>query len=184
MQNLSDSVLIEQLKTEDNAAFQLLYNFYFPSISAFVKQNSGNNEDAEDIFQEAIIVLLHKVRQSDFVLTAALKTYLFAIAKNLWLKRLRGHKLVSVEDFEAYIPETETFSVEIKPEKTREEKLTDWLMKIPKHCQNILKAIFFLNEPMDDLMVKMGWKNRHTADNQKYKCIQQVKNEKKKEEAA
>jgi hypothetical protein len=31
---------------------------------------------------------------------------------------------------------------------------------------------------MDSLMVKMGWKNKHTAANQKYKCMEQVKKEK------
>jgi hypothetical protein len=30
----------------------------------------------------------------------------------------------------------------------------------------------------------MGWKNKHTAANQQYKCIQQVKKQKDKEEGA
>jgi len=30
---------------------------------------------------------------------------------------------------------------------------------------------------MESLMIQMGWKNKHTADNQKYKCVQQVKKE-------
>jgi hypothetical protein len=29
-------------------------------------------------------------------------------------------------------------------------------------------------------MIKMGWKNKHTAANQKYKCIEQIKRESKK----
>ena len=96
MQTVTDDILLVQLKTGDNASFQLLYKFYFPSVASYVKQNMGNTEDAEDIFQEAILVLLQKVRQPDFILTSALKTYLYAIAKNLWLKRLRKNKLILV----------------------------------------------------------------------------------------
>jgi RNA polymerase sigma factor (sigma-70 family) len=181
MQTITDQSLLTQLKSEDNASFGVLYEFYFPSVASFITNNHGNTEDAEDIFQEAIIVLLQKVRQPEFVLTASLKTYLFAIAKNLWLKRLRDHRTITVNDIEQYGQETEVFTVELKPEPTREEKAGYWLTKITKHCQQILKAIFFYKVPMYSLMQKMGWKNKHTAANQQYKCIQQVKKERQKD---
>lgn len=182
--NISDKSLLDRLKNEDNTSFKILYKFYFPSIATHITNNYGNTEDAEDIFQESIIVLLQKVRQTDFVLTSSLKTYLFAISKNLWLKRLRDNKFLPVADFEKYKQETETFFVEIQPEKTKEEKLDSWLSKITAYCQRILKAIFFYNEPMGSLMKKFSWKNRHTAANQQYKCIQQVKKQKDKEQGA
>ena len=150
------------------------FKFYFPSISSYIKQNHGNSEDAEDIFQEAMIVLLQKVRQPNFILTSSLKTYLYAIAKNLWLKKLRDNKL-NLVDSEFSLTNFATDTFEIEPEKSREEKVENWLLKITRNCQNILKAIFFYEVPMDNLMVKMGWKNKHTASNQKHKCIQQIK---------
>lgn len=182
MQTISDNTLLDQLKAEESSSFKLLYKFYFPSIASYIKQNLGNNEDAEDIFQEAIIVLLHKVRQPDFVLTSSLKTYLYTVAKNLWLKRLRDNKIKIVDNelnLTAYVIETKTFKFE--PEKSRKEKVENWLQKITRNCQNILKALFFYEEPMDNLIVKMGWKNKHTASNQKHKCIQQLRKIKEKE---
>ena len=182
MQTISDSTLLDQLKAEKSSSFDLLYKFYFPSVASYITQNQGSNEDAEDIFQEAIIVLLHKVRQSDFILTSSLKTYLYAVAKNLWLKKLRDNKINFVDnDFSLKVYGTETTTFEIEPEKTDEEKVENWLRKITRNCQNILKALFFYEVPMDKLMVKMGWKNKHTASNQKHKCIQQVKSIKDKE---
>lgn len=182
MQTIPDQVLIEQLKTEENAAFQVLYKQYFASLRAYIKQNRGNDEDAQDVFQEAIIVLLQKVRKPDFVLTSSLKTYLYAIAKNIWLKNLRNKKLISVEEFEEYQNEAENFSDEVTPEKTKEEKVQTWFTRITDNCQQILQAIFYYRVPMESLMEKMGWKNKHTAATQQYKCIQQVKKQKEKEE--
>jgi RNA polymerase sigma factor (sigma-70 family) len=182
MQNISDNTLLDKLKTEDSSSFELLYKFYFPSISSYIKQNLGNNEDAEDIFQEAIIVLLQKVRQPDFALTSSLKTYLYAVAKNIWLKRLRDNKIKIVDsELSMVVHRTETEIFEIESEKSKEEKVENWLLKITRNCQNILKALFFYEVPMDNLMLKMGWKNKHTASNQKHKCIQQIKNVKEKE---
>jgi len=184
MQPISDKTLLDNLKNEDNASFEVLYKFYFPSVLTHIIQNFGSTEDAEDIFQEAIIVLLQKIRHTDFVLTSSLKTYIFAIARNLWLKRLRDNKLITVNNFDKYQQESEQFTFELKPEPTKEEKVTSWLTKITENCQRILKAIFFYKEPMGSLMQKMGWKNKHTAANQQYKCIQQVKKEKDKEQGA
>lgn len=175
MNTNTDNDLIRKLKGEDGATFEILYKFYFPSVSSYIRKNRGNPEDAEDIFQETIIVLLQKVRQPGFALSSSLKTYIFSISRNLWLKKLRDNRLMSVDDFELHMVQAEPFEIEFLPEKSTEEKLTSWLSEITKNCQRILKAIFFYNEPMVNLMQKMGWKNKHTAANQQYKCIQQVK---------
>ena len=181
MEKMTDKFLIEKLKGKDNASFDILYRFYFPVISSFVRKNMGTTEDAEDIFQETIIILLRKVREPDFELTSSLKTYMFSISKNLWLKRLRDNRLTSMDDFETNAMRCEPFEIELVNEKSKEEQLTSWLSKITQHCQRLLKAIFFYQEPMANLMEKMGWKNKHTASNQKHKCIQQIKNVKEKE---
>jgi RNA polymerase sigma factor (sigma-70 family) len=182
MKHLTNATLLERLRAEDTASFALLYTHYFPTVAAYVQQNSGSRTDAEDLFQETIVVLLQKVRQPNFVLTSSLKTYLYAIARHLWLKRLRNQRLVFQEEVPLYALETpmEPWTCEEPPEKSIEEKVQIWLQKITQHCQRLLKALFFYQQPMTELMETMGWKNRHTADNQKYKCMQQMKKEKEK----
>ena len=182
MKTFTDTDLLERLRKEDDASFAWLYAGYFSTVAAYVQQNSGSRADAEDLFQEVIVVLLQKVRQPDFALMSSLKTYLYAIARHLWLKRLRDQRLVFVEEVPFYALETPTEAIvcEGPPEKSSEEKVQTWLQKITQHCQRLLKAIFFYQQPMTELMETMGWKNKHTANNQKYKCIQQLKKEKEK----
>jgi RNA polymerase sigma factor (sigma-70 family) len=182
METLTDATLLERLRAEDTTSFALLYTYYFPTVAAYVQQNSGSRTDAEDLFQEAIVVLLQKVRQPNFEFTSSLKTYLYAIARHLWLKRLRNQRLVFLEEVPSYALETPTepWTCQEPLEKSTEEKVQIWLQKITQHCQRLLKALFFYQQPMTELMETMGWKNRHTADNQKYKCIQQMKKEKEK----
>ncbi|MBO9701665.1 MAG: sigma-70 family RNA polymerase sigma factor [Sporocytophaga sp.] len=180
MGNLTDNNIVEQLRSEDNEAFERLYHYYFPAILSFIKRNKGNEADAEDIFQEAVLVLIQKIRQPDFILTSALKTYLFAISKNLWLKKLRANKLSTYDNLEICQNDVELPFEE--SEKSRDQKLAGWLKKITENCQKILMAIFFYKEPMDNLIKKMGWKNKHTAANQQYKCIQQLKKQRAIEE--
>jgi RNA polymerase sigma factor (sigma-70 family) len=185
MKNITDNELLEKLQSKDEAAYRLLYKFYYPSIKSFISQNSGNAEDAEDIFQESVIVLFQKINDPGFNLTSSLKTYLFSISRNLWLKRLRTIKLITTDEIydDNNFVETDELAFELKPEISKEDKLQNWMAKVTENCRRILKAIFFYKEPMDSLMVKMGWKNKHTADNQKYKCVQQVKKEAEKRDS-
>lgn len=179
MQSLSDeNTFLDQLRASNTTAFELLYKTYFPSIAYMIKQNKGNDGDAEDIFQETVIVLLQKIRQPDFQLTSSLKTYLYAVARNFWLKRLRDERIIPTDNETqlAVLQHQDAFLLaEPDAEASKEEQVHAWLAKITGNCQTVLKAIFFAQEPIDQVMHTMGWKNRHTAINQKYKCIQQIK---------
>ncbi|MCX6351618.1 MAG: sigma-70 family RNA polymerase sigma factor [Bacteroidetes bacterium] len=178
MQTISDHQLIQQLRAGDNASFKQLRKDFFKPISYYVTKNMGNYEDAKDIFQEAQIVLFQKVQQPDFKLSATLKTYLYSIAKNMWLKKLRDDKLIISEynpAIESCYQQPETRVFEIEPERDKEEQIHEWLSQITENCQLVLKSIYFYNEPMTHLMAKMGWKNKGTATTQKNKCKMQLK---------
>lgn len=178
MPSMTDATLIIQLEKEEASSFGLLYKLYFPSIDLYVRKNNGTREDAEDVFQEAMVVLLGKVRQPHFVLTSSLKTFFYAIAKNLWLKKLRdNHVEFRAIDLPDMYDASQPFGMAHHTDVPLEQKVESWLQRVTKHCQRVLKAIFFYQQPMDNLMASMGWKNKHTAANQKYKCIEQVKRE-------
>ncbi|WP_170299293.1 RNA polymerase sigma factor [Larkinella terrae] len=177
MNCMCDESLMESLRAGETSAYEWVYKKYYPSVARFVQRNSGNEGDAEDLFQESVLILYQKIAAPDFQLTSTLKTFLFSIAKNNWLKKLRDEKLVTVpEDQLISIQDIQDFaSEEPSPEDVQHERLNAWMARITVHCQRVIKSIYFSHEPMDNLMVTMGWKNRHTAVNQKYKCIQQLK---------
>lgn len=170
----SDNTLLKGLREESSISFERLYDDCFPATAKYVAANSGSAEDAQDLFQEAVIVLLHKIRDPQFVLTSSVKTYLLAVVRNLHLKKLRDGKRLPMQDYEPHQYAAESICEEPMLHH-KDEEVKSWLEKISITCRQILKAIFFLNEPMRLLMEKMGWKNNHTAANQKYKCIQQIK---------
>ncbi|MGA0559983.1 RNA polymerase sigma factor [Larkinella sp. VNQ87] len=177
MKCVCDHSLLEALRAGDAWAYEWVYQQYYPSVARFVQRNQGSEGDAEDIFQEAVILLHQKITSADFRLTATLKTFLFSIAKNLWLKKLRDEKLVVVSDDQliALQESQEVVSAESTPAEIQAERLSAWMARITGHCQQVIQSIYFSQEPIDHLMVTMGWKNRHTAVNQKYKCIQQLR---------
>jgi RNA polymerase sigma factor (sigma-70 family) len=177
MNCICDDSLIESLRAGETSAYEWIYKKQYPAIARFVQRNHGNEGDAEDLFQESVLVLYQKITAPDFQLTSTLKTFLFAIAKNIWLKKLRDDKLVTISDDQLLsLQDSYDFaSPEPSSEEVQHERLNAWMARITGHCQRVIRSIYFSHEPMDHLMVTMGWKNRHTAVNQKYKCIQQLR---------
>lgn len=162
---------LENLRLHDRAAYELLYRLAMPSVVRYVQQNGGDRADAEDVFQETLLVLAQNVQQPDFRLTASLKTYLFSIARNIWLNQLRERRRFAQND----AVDCDTLPDLPVDEPIQTNLVLRWLDKATPFCRALLRAVFFDNEPMEKLLVRMGWKNKHTAANQKYKCVQQVK---------
>ncbi|GGZ30775.1 hypothetical protein GCM10007049_24590 [Echinicola pacifica] len=174
--------ILVDLKTESNIAFGKLYKDNFGKISKFVKNNGGNEDDAEDLFQEAMMILVNKLRQDEFRLFASINTYIYAICKNLWFKKLRNKNFqVSIDeidksDFRNSINES------IEDEKSYLEKLKGYLSKITDHCNRLIHDIFFQEKEIEQIQKEYGYKSKHNAQNQKYKCVEQIRKIKEQEE--
>jgi len=84
----TDDAIIDGLKKRDNGIIRYIYKEYYPTIKFLITTNSGTETDAEDVFQDALVVLYRKIAKGNLVLTSSFKTFLYSICRNLWLQRL------------------------------------------------------------------------------------------------
>ncbi|MFL9832818.1 RNA polymerase sigma factor [Chryseobacterium terrae] len=167
--------IIEDLRGENNQAFGELYKEYFEMVNRFVIQNSGCKDDSEDIFQDTMIILLEKLQHDDFQLTASLKTYVMAIAKNLWLKKLKSFKLETPFTNLYDDQFNEEINDAIENQRSYIDILQHYIHKITKHCQGLIHDMFFKEKSIEEIQKKYKYNNKHTAQNQKHKCVEQIR---------
>jgi RNA polymerase sigma factor (sigma-70 family) len=143
-------------------------------VEYFVRKNSGTGQDAEDIFQDAMLVIFDRSRETGFELSCSLKTYVYSVARNLWLKKLRSNKgKLNVEDFEDYLP--------VQVEENEEEdvnlaqKLKEAVETLGENCRKILLLFYYQKMDMQQIAAELGYTSADNAKNQKYKCLQQLK---------
>lgn len=84
MKEYSDSEIIDCLRKRQSYVVSYLSERYMPMIRLMVAVNGGNNEDAHDIFQDGLIIMLEKIDNKDFALTCKFKTYLYCVCEHLW----------------------------------------------------------------------------------------------------
>lgn len=174
--------ILNDLKGENNKAFGQLYKEYFLMVNRFVTNNNGRTDNAEDIFQDTMLVLVEKLRQDNFQLTASIKTYIMAIAKNLWLKRLRTTyreiELSELNDDRFF----EDINLAIEQEKDYRDRLQNYMHRITKHCKGLIHDLFFEDKAIEQIQKEYGYSTLHNAQNQKYKCIEQIRKVKQQQE--
>jgi DNA-directed RNA polymerase specialized sigma24 family protein len=78
--------LLAELAAGGRKATEQIYSQYYTTITKWIQNNGGTGTDADDIYQEAIIILYEKAQGEDFRLSCRIGTYLFAISKHLWYK--------------------------------------------------------------------------------------------------
>jgi RNA polymerase sigma factor (sigma-70 family) len=176
---LNTTNIITKLKASDarivDQAFSLLYREHYPVIRSFITNNSGSEEDAADIFQDALIVLYDKVRDETFELKCALKTFIYSICRNLWLKKLNGKKQDVVK--------TEAFSsIELEPniadilEDTEQSRLiTKYLQRIGGDTEKILVHFYFDGMKTEEVTQRMGYANEQVTRNKKSRCLKKLR---------
>ncbi|MCY1527781.1 RNA polymerase sigma factor, sigma-70 family [compost metagenome] len=153
-----------------------LYIGYFPMVLQFILNNSGDEADAKDVYQEAIIVLYNKIKKGDFELSSKLKTYLYAVSRRIWLKKLaqQNKKTQNIADFE------DVLVVDDDMEQQEEMALQFAQMQfaldgLGEPCKTIIQDFYIHSLSMQDICEKFGYTNADNAKTQKYKCLQRLK---------
>ena len=171
-----EKTLIEGLAREDKVSIERIYKENFKMIHSFVINNSGNSDDAADIFQEAMIVLFEKSRLGTFELTCQLKTYIYSICRRLWLKRLQNSQRLynNLENSDDVVSVDE--DLEHHEKKQSEFQIMEEAMgKIGEPCKSLLEAYYIQKKQMQEIAADFGYTNADNAKTQKYKCLVRLK---------
>jgi len=175
--NFSDNDFVEGLKLEDDLVLTALYKKYYNLVLKLVVSNSGSSEAAQDIYQETIIVLYEKCKDPEFKLNCQLQTYIYSVARNLWLKQLKKHGNVGeLKDY--HLDVYEQSGADIKDHQSKEneiQKAFKSLEELGEPCASLIKDFYIKKMSMDQISEKFGYTNADNAKNQKYKCLQRLK---------
>lgn len=173
----TDAEFVGGLRSGDSEILNALYKKYYNIVLKLIVNNSGTEEAAQDIYQETIIVLYENVQKPEFELHCQLQTYLYSIAKRLWLKQLKknGRTFLFKEDDENEVVDVAS-DLGVYQEKEMEiDKMNKSLAALGEPCQTLITDFYVQRLSMEDIAEKFGYTNADNAKNQKYKCLQRLK---------
>ncbi len=174
----TDDAIIDGLRKRDNGIIRYIYKEYYPTIKFLITTNSGTETDAEDVFQDALVVLYRKIAKENLILTSSFKTFLYSICRNLWLQRLDrrvfSSEFLEIEDLGEL---QDNLHLE-QPENEEQEKyrlFQQHFLKLSPDCQKVLR-LFMGKTSLREIADIMGFKTEKYAKTRKFMCKEKLKN--------
>ena len=150
-----------------------LYKNLKPKISKWIITNNGSKEEAQDIFQDSILVFYSYVLKDKFDVNASVEAFIFKIAKNKWINYVKKEgKITSLEDDIKINEESNTSS----SKNNQQQLINELLEQLGTVCKEILTYTIFYKISMEDVCTRMNYNNPNTAKTKNYKCKQRLKN--------
>ena len=166
----TDDQLVEGIKAKNSKFFEYIIKLNFRPIKQYVLFNKGTETDANDIFQEALIILYRKVQEPDFNLTSSLSTFLYSIAKLLWLKELsKKNKNASITDDLDYIVDDNDNISELIDRNERLRLYRQKYEELSDDCKKVLQ-MFLMKIPISEITKIMGYSSEQHTRNRRYRC--------------
>ncbi|WP_295666559.1 sigma-70 family RNA polymerase sigma factor [uncultured Mucilaginibacter sp.] len=176
--NYSDKELIETLKQQQvsTQVIKYLYRTYFNFLSGYIKQNQGNDQDAEDIFQEVIVAFIEVVKAEKFRGESSIKTFLYTLNKFTWLNELKKRNRAMLRDTTFYenAGEEDKDVSSLLVEREAKGMVMAIMDKLGEVCKKILVAYYYNNSPMKEILQLIDYQNEQVLRNKKYKCLKSL----------
>ena len=158
--------------------FAALYEASFPAVARYIARRGGTLAEAEDVFQDALLVYYEKSRDGAFHVERGEKEYIFGVARYLWAKRYRENErhvpldeMVAAYERRALDPRWEGAG---EPQVAH-HRIVRVLQAAGQQCMQLLTAFYYDKLDMDGLADRFGFSGKRSATVQKFKCLQKVK---------
>ncbi|MEE4214128.1 MAG: RNA polymerase sigma factor [Bacteroidales bacterium] len=161
----SDKKLIEGIRKGDQNSINYLYDTFFDTINAYIVKNSGTEDDAYDIFQDALMVIFKKIQQNNLDESTDVKGFIFGVARNLWHEHLRKKK--KKVDLDPDV--SDEFDPSSLLDTPLEQIVQKSFLALKPECREVLNMLI-KGADYKEIAKTMNYKSEDYARRKKYLC--------------
>lgn len=165
----SDKEIVKGIASHDNRTLTYIYDELYPYVEAYVVHHGGMEDNARDIFQDAMIVVYKKIVAGQLTLHCKFSTYLYAVCKNLWIQNRKKHYLRINKLNEMSVVAEPVSDYGINDVDEKKELFEKHFRKLGPDCQKILR-LYFNGATLEEICKEMGFSTVHHVSDKKYRC--------------
>jgi len=167
----TDQEYIDALLNNDASLIEEIYQQWHKDVLNFVKKNNGNEQDADDLFQESLMAIIRRARKEKLVLTVPFGGYFYFIYRGKWLDKLqkRGKEQVIKKEFGRYSEESETLAFETIFGDDRRKLYQKHFEQLSDSCRQILR-LSFEKLSRKQIMERLGYASENSVNQRIHRC--------------
>jgi RNA polymerase sigma factor (sigma-70 family) len=175
----ADEMILEALNNGDEKTITKIYDDYREAFTAFLLRYFQTSPDKiEGIYPESFTKFYFNIKDGKLKapLKSTLKTYLFAIGKNVFLKQHRGTYQTKVElraEFAEDIASIEELNMYEYEESAK--IVRSLLTKIGEKCNHLLSLLYIEELPSSVICEKLGVSSLGTLRKRKFDCMKKMR---------
>lgn len=166
--------MVRKIRSGDHRTVLILLYKEFPSFKKRLLKDGASKEQAQEIFQDALLLVVEKVHAPNFNLQSKLTTYLQGIGWLLW----KNCKKVAYRNEKKHLEfESNWKSNDFEFDAERENRLKQVdlvLQQVDEKCRTIFRLFYFENQKMKTIAERLGYGSVGSVKTKKYKCIEQA----------
>jgi len=171
-----DRKIIECIKNRQNEkALSYLYSHTLKKVRSYIIYNSGSTDDANDIFQDAVIIFFKAVIENKFDTKCDVDAFIFTISRNLWINNAKRKQKLVHNDIQNY-PELTDYEDHLENLISREtlQAIDLAYSKLEETCRKVLRFVAYEKLSMKEIKEKMGYTSENVAKTTHYRCKQSL----------
>lgn len=153
-----DQKYIDGLLKNNSFIIQTIYNKFAPKVINYIKKNSGDSDQAQDVIQETLITIYNQASEKKLKLTCPFDAYFFLLCKRKWLNQLKksSNKEVTIREEILYKGDDAqelAFETDLFGEK--QALFAEMFEKLGAACKDLLTATFKIKS-MEEVAESLG----------------------------
>jgi RNA polymerase sigma factor (sigma-70 family) len=180
-QVLANPDFFSELKQENEQRIRTVYKLLFPQVEKKVLLNNGNHQDARDVFQEALVAFLHKIKSPDFIVReeGAWVNYLLVTCRNIWLEELRRRKKYKKPLPDFALPDLPQINLPDEYENQTAKMLDKMVAvydKLGSRCRELLQLIYHEGKTAKEAGAMLGYAESFVRL-KKHRCMEKMRSQ-------
>ncbi|RZK81328.1 MAG: sigma-70 family RNA polymerase sigma factor [Pedobacter sp.] len=95
-----DQRMVDGLINNDHMIINEIYKRCATKVKSWITFNNGSEDDAADVFQEALMDIYNQAKYKSLELTCPFEPYLLLICKRKWLNQIKKKSILPVTNLE------------------------------------------------------------------------------------
>ncbi len=170
--------LLSKIREGDRKYLRQLYEEHREAFWVWIRKTYNCDEDmAAEVYQQAFTTLYYNVKEGKLTnLTSSLKTYIFAIGRNL----IRDHFKITTRRQEIMEVAVDTSNIDNSiidryEQSEMKDTVKTLLLKIGEPCKTVLELFYLKGYALDAIAIEMNYKSENIASKRKFICLKQMR---------
>ena len=161
---------LQGLREGNKKTIRAIYDNFYPKVRSFILKNKGSEQEAKDVFHNALYQLSVRLQVSSIEITSSFEGYFFTVCKNLWRKELNSRN--------KWVRNEKTKTLEVGEEHNLNESFNAqerWdlfeenLKLLSDSCRRLL-TLYFAKISYKEIVEEFDYASENVAFQRVFKC--------------